>query len=231
MSWDHYETCAWNVINWFNCTSNAINWLNLLCATASEQMRQAQQKRDRLIRGWVSSRLAKVVGIFTQQNFRKATVLCTVKQGQSKRLPKGMVKPAGALEFLVSNTLIALFNEDGSSQHVCVAVGAVPCLLQEEERTWRSFSSQLWPWMELPGWMEQEWYNSGRKSDTKLPSPAPSTDRWVSALATNYLLGTSLTSARKRTAWDPASGFHPSPSPLWGARCCLFWSLYYGRNT
>lgn len=48
-----------------------------------------------------------MLGIFINQNLRNAmTVLFTVKQAQSKPWPRISVKPAGTLEFLVSNKVI-----------------------------------------------------------------------------------------------------------------------------
>ena len=66
---------------------------------------------------------AKVLGIFINQNFRNATILSTVKQGQIQLLSKIIAKPAGTLEFLVSNTIIPSITEDGSRQHGGAVLG------------------------------------------------------------------------------------------------------------
>ena len=57
-----------------------------------------------------------MLGIFINQQFRRATVLFTVKQGQMKLLSKIIVKPMGTLGFLFSNTIILLIKEGGSGQ-------------------------------------------------------------------------------------------------------------------
>lgn len=82
----------------------------------TQQERDRPTRRCNMVLWWVIRR-ARVPGIFTNQPFRRATILFTVKQGLMKLLSKIAVKPVGTLDFLFSNTIIPLIKEGGSGQH------------------------------------------------------------------------------------------------------------------